>query len=166
MELYFPGCRYGHITSNIAESLNSSLLEAREKPILGMFEHIRQHLMSWYTERRQIDSVAPPNQIVVSTVAKKIQELTTWQARHYRFLSITDTEFEVLSLKTNASYIVNLIRMTCTCVEWQSTGIPCSHAIAVILFRKENPQTYAQAFLSLDAYCKTYEIAIFLWKPT
>ena len=105
-ELYFPGRRYGHITSNIAESLNSSLLEAREKPILEMFEHIRQHLMSWYAERRQIDSVAPPNQIVVSTVAKKIQELTTWQARRYHFLWITDTEFEVLFLKTNASYTV------------------------------------------------------------
>ena len=51
--------------------------------------------------------------------------------------------------------------MTCTCVEWQSTGIPCLHTIAIILFRKENPQTYAQAFLSLDAYRKTYENAIF-----
>ena len=78
MELYFPGHRYVHITSNIAESLNSSLLEAREKPILRMFEHIRQHLMSWYAERCQIDSVVPPNQIVISTVVKKIQELTTW----------------------------------------------------------------------------------------
>src|SRR5205814_9219100 len=39
-ELYFPGCRYGHITSNIAESLNSTIMEAREKSILGMFEHI------------------------------------------------------------------------------------------------------------------------------
>ena len=34
-------------------------------------------------------------------------------------------------------------------------------SITVILFWKENPQTYAQAFLSLDAYRKTYENAIF-----
>ena len=44
-ELYFHGCRYGHITSNIAESLNATLLEAHGKPILEMFEHIRYKLM-------------------------------------------------------------------------------------------------------------------------
>ena len=51
--------------------------------------------------------------------------------------------------------------MTCTCFEWQTTGAPCSHAIAAILSRKENPQTYTQAFLSLDAFRKTYSNAIF-----
>ena len=51
--------------------------------------------------------------------------------------------------------------MTCTCFEWESTSIPCSHAIAVILFRKENPQAYTQAFLSLDRFCRTYANAIF-----
>jgi transposase-like protein len=47
-ELYFPGCRYGHLTSNIAESLNSWILEARDMPILGMFEKIRHQLMQRY----------------------------------------------------------------------------------------------------------------------
>ena len=44
-ELYFKGRRHGHLTSNIAESLNAWILEAREKPILAMFESIRQQLM-------------------------------------------------------------------------------------------------------------------------
>ena len=39
-ELYFPGHRYGHLTSNIAESLNALLLEAHEKPIIAMLEQI------------------------------------------------------------------------------------------------------------------------------
>ena len=51
--------------------------------------------------------------------------------------------------------------MTCTCFAWQSTGIPCSHATGVILFHKENPQTYVQAFLSFDAYRRTYANAIY-----
>ena len=37
-ELYFVGKRYGHLTSNIAESLNSWLLKVREMPVLPMFE--------------------------------------------------------------------------------------------------------------------------------
>jgi transposase-like protein len=54
-ELYFPGRRYGHLTSNIAESLNSWTLEAREKPILAMFETIRHQLMTWYLARRSLE---------------------------------------------------------------------------------------------------------------
>ena len=44
-ELYFSGRRYDHLTSNIAESLNSWLLEAHSKPILAMFEQIRHQLI-------------------------------------------------------------------------------------------------------------------------
>jgi hypothetical protein len=161
-ELYFPGRRYGHTTSNIAESLNAAILEAREKPILGMFEHIRHQLMKWYGERRQIDSDnLPPNQIVVSHVLKKIKDLTTWQARRYRLLPCDETEYEVFSLEKSVTYLVKLKYMTCTCFCWQSTGIPCAHAIAVILGRKEDPQTYTQAFLSLDAYRKSYANPIY-----
>ena len=43
-ELYFPGQSYGHLTSNITESLNSWLLEAREMAILTMFEHIHHSM--------------------------------------------------------------------------------------------------------------------------
>ena len=50
--VYFPGRRYGHLTSNIAESLNSWLLQARDLPIEGMLEAIRVKLMGWYAERR------------------------------------------------------------------------------------------------------------------
>jgi methionine salvage enolase-phosphatase E1 len=54
-EVYFEGRRWGHLTSNIAESLNSWILEAREKPILAMLESIRQQLMMWFSARRQLE---------------------------------------------------------------------------------------------------------------
>ena len=115
-ELYFPGRRFGHTTSNIAESLNAAVLEAREKPIVAMFEHIRHQLMNWYAKRRQIDAKSlPPRQIVVSTVAKKIQELTSWQSRRYRIVSSDNTEWEVFSLEKATTYTVKLEFMTCTC---------------------------------------------------
>ena len=76
-DLYFLGKRYGHTTSNIAESLNAAILEAREKPIIEMFESIPHQLMAWFEERRQIDSNnLPAGQIIVSKALKKIQDLT------------------------------------------------------------------------------------------
>jgi len=50
--VYFRGRRYGHLTSNIAESLNAWLLQARSLPIEGMLEAIREKLMGWFAERR------------------------------------------------------------------------------------------------------------------
>ena len=139
MELYFLGQRHGHTTLNIAESLNAAILEACEKPILAMFEHGRHHTMGWFTERRQLDSNVPVTQIIVSSIVKKIQELTAWQARRYRIVSASDQEFEIFSLESSDTYIVKLEYMTCICFQWQSTGIPCSYAIAAILMCKANP---------------------------
>ena len=45
-EYYFTGNRYGHITSNIAESINAWLLDAHKNPILAMLEQIHHQLMN------------------------------------------------------------------------------------------------------------------------
>ena len=48
----FSGKRFRYLTSNIVESLNAQLLEARAMPILGMMELIHQKITSWFYERR------------------------------------------------------------------------------------------------------------------
>ena len=48
VDCYFPGQRYGHYTSNIAESLNFWLLVAREQPLRPMMETIRMKMMDWF----------------------------------------------------------------------------------------------------------------------
>ncbi|GAA0141009.1 hypothetical protein LIER_02251 [Lithospermum erythrorhizon] len=51
---YFPAMRYSIITTNIAESMNDLLKEAREFPILGMLETIRTKLQGWFHDRLQL----------------------------------------------------------------------------------------------------------------
>ena len=143
------------------ESFNTAILEAHGKPIFGMYEHMRHHLMNWFVDRRKIDRDIPEGQIIVSKAFSKIQELTAFQARRYRMIDVSpDNIFEVLSLTSNKTYTVKLEFATCTCFEWQSTGIPCSHTIAAIIFIKDDPQIYTQAFFSLDGYRKSYDYAI------
>ena len=64
--------RYGHFTSNIAESINSWLLEAREMQILAMLEQIRHQLMEWFVQRRRIDQHMEG--LLVSSAANIIQK--------------------------------------------------------------------------------------------
>jgi hypothetical protein len=126
-----------------------------------MFEALRHHDMKWFAERRQIDIMIPKDQLLVSTAFERIQELTKFQTRHYRFLPTGETYFEVFSLATTTTYTVNLNERKFTCFQWQKTGLPCSHAIAAILSHKKDPQTFAQSFYTLDSYRKTYANPIF-----
>jgi hypothetical protein len=158
-ECYFPGQRYGHITSNIAESLNSWLAEAREKPILAMFEQIRHQLMKWFMDRRNIDINI--NGILVSCVANAIKSAINNYARIYHILAANEDVYEIFSPQTGKNYVVNIHARTCTCYRWQKSGIPCAHALSVILNRKEQPEIYTQHFYHLNTYRATYINAIF-----
>jgi hypothetical protein len=154
-ELYFPGRRYGHLTSNIAESLNAKLLPAREMPILALLESIRKTLMDWFAEKRQLE--ANTSGLIVKKAATQIQDAVNFQARRYRFRQRTNMQYEVNSSETLRDYLVNITERTCSCRKWQATGIPCSHALGVIIGGlKDNPQAYAQSFYSLDAFNNTY----------
>jgi hypothetical protein len=53
----FPGRRFGHLTSNISESINSWLNDAHEEPIGPMLESIKTHLMQWFDEQRQLEGM-------------------------------------------------------------------------------------------------------------
>ena len=95
--------------------------------------------------------------LVVSSVAKDIKTTLTMRARRYRVLEAMGMIYEVFSTETMSTYVVRLDNKTCTCYEWQASGIPCGHALAVSLERNDDPQTYAKAFFQLDAYRGTYE---------
>ncbi|MCO5564798.1 hypothetical protein L7F22_018466 [Adiantum nelumboides] len=45
--VYFKGKHYGHLMSNIVESLNAWLLEARDKPMIAMLDIIWHQLTAW-----------------------------------------------------------------------------------------------------------------------
>src|SRR4030095_7960020 len=138
------GKRYGHLTSNIAESLNSWILQAREQPIIAMFETIRHQLMDWFTARRLID--AETHGLLITKIAQSIQNLINTRARRYRYLASTEAIYEVKSKETLKEYLVNLDMQTCSCREWQSNGYPCGHGLAVILGSTKDPQAYAKQF--------------------
>jgi len=63
-DCYFKGRRYGHLTSNIVESLNSWLMPACEQPLLPMIETIHHELMRWFEKRRKEATAWPENDFV------------------------------------------------------------------------------------------------------
>jgi zinc finger SWIM domain-containing protein 3 len=169
-DLYFRGKRYGHLMSDIAEAFNAKLLAAREMPILAMLEEIRQHVMGWFSSRRLSEDETLG--CIVSGVAEKIQTLISGQARRYRYLQSTETQFEVKGKETLSQYLVNLDAQTCSCREWQTTvhpltwqcliskGYPCAHALAVLLGQQKPIKDYVKPYFKVEYFQYSYAGAI------
>ncbi|MCO5566378.1 hypothetical protein L7F22_020055, partial [Adiantum nelumboides] len=111
---HFTGKRYGHLTSNIAESLNSWLLEARDKPIISMLDIICRHLTAWFYARGR---KARRDKPIKSMLEKKLPEVGN-RARQYRSLLSSDMVFEILTSKRTC--VVNVRTKSCSCNKWQT----------------------------------------------
>lgn len=123
------GERYNIMTSNVAESLNAVLKEARELPIVSTIEYIRGILMTWFTKRR--DKAANNK----SPLTPKIGEIIQVKYEHstaYEALKIKEKQYEVKT-PLGESYHVDLTSKTCSCEEFDLLKIPCAHAICASL---------------------------------
>lgn len=148
---FFPGKRYNHLTSNIAESLNSWILAAREKPVMQMMENIRQQLMKWFVERRS--EAAEPG-LYVKKVAEQLSANKVKARSYHGSPSTVPTIWEIAS--ENSNHIVNLNDKTCTCFKWQFSGIPCAHAINAVMGRLEDLHLYVDKYFTKESIRLSY----------
>ncbi|XP_020262981.1 uncharacterized protein LOC109838960 [Asparagus officinalis] len=148
---FFPGIRYGHVTSNVAESFNNWIREARMLRILQMVKHIRKQIMVRMSNRRLLGDkwagyLCPQAEMVLKENIEKGRPLDVKQA--------TADIFEVQAHKTTR---VDLEKKTCTCRAWDVMRIPCKHACAVISYMKRDIYQYCDWFMSIEAFKKSYD---------
>ncbi|KAL5709259.1 hypothetical protein ACHQM5_019969 [Ranunculus cassubicifolius] len=74
--------------------------------------------------------------------------------------SVNDATWMALS-RRGKKYFVDTEKMTCTCVQWQLSGIPCIHAVAVLLPKSVQWAEYCSRFYSVEAFKDTYKGYIF-----
>ncbi|XP_039141186.1 uncharacterized protein LOC120278458 [Dioscorea cayenensis subsp. rotundata] len=135
----FKGERWGDMYSNVAESFNAWIKEARHLPVTNMVDSIR-----W--ERR-----------LCPVIHRKIEELVEESCNLLVGRSDGD-HFEVVDQK---NYCINLNAWTCSCRRWQVYGIPCKHACAAILQTDTNIHRYVDDYFIVDSYRQAYTEAIF-----
>ncbi|XP_057512278.1 LOW QUALITY PROTEIN: uncharacterized protein LOC130794396 [Actinidia eriantha] len=162
---YFEGSRFGNLTANIVESLNSWILEASALPIIQMMESIRRQLMTWFNERREASMQWAS--ILVPSAERRVSEALE-QARTYQVLRANEAEFEVISHE--GTNIVDIRNRCCLCRGWQLYGLPCAHAVAALLSCRQNVHRYAESVFTVATYRKAYSQTIHpipdrtLWK--
>ncbi|CAE5987980.1 unnamed protein product [Arabidopsis arenosa] len=123
------GQRYNIMTSNVAESLNAVLKEARELPIVTTLEYIRGTLMTWFEKRRE---KATQHEKPLTPKVEEIVQRDYERSTCYDVAKINNEQYEIKTT-TGLSYVVDIQKRTCTCEEFNLLQIPCSHAIAAAI---------------------------------
>ncbi|KAL5738252.1 hypothetical protein ACOSP7_031013 [Xanthoceras sorbifolium] len=144
-----------HTTNNITEGFNSWIDKYRGLPALLMLECLRRKMMKRMHLRLERaskwESVIPPK------IRKKIADRQD-EARFVTVLCASVNEFEV---KDGSRYfIVKLDKNSCDCGLWEVSGIPCKHALAVIIGKRLHVEDYVVQYLTRDAYVRTYSHVI------
>ncbi|CAN6809430.1 unnamed protein product [Brassica oleracea] len=152
---YFEGQRFGYLTANIVESVNSWIAEASGLPIIQMMECIRRQLMTWFNERRETSMQW--TSILVPSAERRVAEGLEL-ARTYQVLIANEAEFEVISHEGNN--IVDIRNRCCLCRGWQLYGLPCAHAVAALLSCRQNVHRFTESCFTVATYRKTYSQTI------
>ncbi|CAL9002060.1 unnamed protein product, partial [Prunus brigantina] len=140
------------LMNNLSEAFNSSILPARNKPVLIALERIRMYLMILMASRRvAVDKwhgqVGPRIQGVLEINKSAGQWCIPRHAGQ--------NKFQVMH-HSGRQFVVDLDAHTCSCRAWDLSGIPCLHACAAMSRFHGNPEDYVHDFYKKDAYLRTY----------
>lgn len=151
---FFGGARYNLMTSNFGQQFYSWVSEAHELPITQMIDVLRGKMMeSIYT--RRVDSSQWETKITPSK-EERLQKETSI-ARSLQVLLSHGSIFEVRGESVD---IVDIDNWDCSCKEWQLTGLPCCHAIAVFECIDRSPYDYCSRYFTAESYRLTYAESI------
>ena len=80
------------------------------------------------------------------------------------------TQFEVKSGLQN--FTVDMEKRHCSCRKWDTTGIPCAHAISCIFFNRQKAEQYVHRCFHVSTYKACYELVLApingqnMWRPS
>ncbi|KAK8656530.1 hypothetical protein V6N13_098477 [Hibiscus sabdariffa] len=143
------------VDNNIAEAFNVRLIGARHMSIISMFEEIRHYVMERNVKNK--NSCMKWKNPICPKICAKVKEHKELSAFCHVSWNGADGYEIVSNMET---FVVDLKGKNCTCKYYDLTGIPCKHAIYVILFKKDIVEEYINGFYKKDMYEKCYSFVI------
>jgi hypothetical protein len=143
--------------NNLSESFNATILVARDKPILTLFEWIINYLMNrTSSSAKKLENW--PHRIMPMPQRRLEKEVS--MTGHWQATWVINEEFQIAHEYNGQQFIVNIGKKSCTCNFWDLVGIPCRHAVAAICLSGKNPIDFVDDCYSKEKYAKCYGYAI------
>lgn len=132
---FFPGKRFGHDTSNIVESVNSTLKLDRELSIVELLNTIWHKLMGQRFERYQEAAATGPAILYTKFCTQLLGQSRIWARQNIALMA--DEVHGHVTQPNGEVKLVDLEQGSCSCMLYQENGIPCGHALTCIMTRNQ-----------------------------
>ncbi|RYR21806.1 hypothetical protein Ahy_B03g067121 isoform A [Arachis hypogaea] len=156
---FTPYAKSDMLMNNISETFNGQILEARDKPILTMFEWIICYWMGRFAEKKKkgakfMGKILPKPRKRLDIICRRSME---WQPRW-----AGDLKYEVShkNKMIQERFVVDLLAGSCSCRFWGLAGMPCQHACSAIFMKGDNPEDYCSNYYTPAAYLACYETTL------
>ncbi|XP_062080555.1 uncharacterized protein LOC133785323 [Humulus lupulus] len=127
-----------------------SILVARYRPILLMLERIRMYMMQKLIKNRH--SVVMWKSNIARRIAIFLEKNKVEAGSH---IPTKGSEFMYLVMNIYGGvYSVDLVNLVYSCRRRELIGIPCSHDVAAIWHKKEDPMTCVSKWYTKEYYMK------------
>jgi hypothetical protein len=151
--VYAPYPKWGHDTSNIIESLNSSWSDIRNLPPLRLVDAIYSASMRLVYLRFK----EPQQSLLLADIPMAKFKARQDTARRYQVYESGNGIYQVEPHDSTRQYIVDLIASKCNCQDFYEYQLPCSHAIAAARYGEVDPISLFFDRYTVRALRRTYE---------
>lgn len=141
---YCPKNRYRMMSTQLAECMNSVLVDLRKLPIAALAEQIRDMMQKWFHKRRTF-----ANRLRTDLTPEADNHIHTGVEASYKCIiqPISYHRYNVTENQNNS--IVDIQAKTCACRGWDLEKLPCHHALACARYASE---VYCRKFVSDHIY--------------
>ncbi|KAL4566631.1 hypothetical protein LXL04_030751 [Taraxacum kok-saghyz] len=124
------------LLNNLCEVFNAKIEDARDQPIITCLEYIREYLMKRLCV---VQAAINKCEILLTPTATQLFEVIKKEAARYVAQYNGAGKYQV-GCPWQDQYVVDLNDRSCTCRNWEITGMPCKHAVAAIWDRIANSE--------------------------
>ncbi|XP_025685692.1 uncharacterized protein [Arachis hypogaea] len=152
------GHRWGHMTTNLVECINSVLKGARNLPVLALVRATYYRLNKLFTRKSAETHERKRAGYTYSAFAQQRIEASMQQVGNivvHRFDRRNEV-FEVREMTTGKVLVIDLARRTCDCGHFQVERIPCRHVIACCANQRLDWQLYVHDVYKMTKVRKVY----------
>ncbi|RYQ87903.1 hypothetical protein Ahy_B09g095438 isoform F [Arachis hypogaea] len=152
------GYRWGCMTTNLVECINSVLKGVRNLPVTALVKETFNRLNELFTRKRaEAEAQMNVGHVFSEFVITKLQAYQRAAGNiQVNCLDMQNEIFEVREIPIGVEYRVNLRQCRCDCGDFQVDRIPCLHVFATCANQHLDWQVYVNEVYRLDEIRKVY----------
>jgi hypothetical protein len=153
-----------YVHNNLAESFNSMIRKLKGLYLVDLLDKIRIAYIKKFHVCAGIVAAKFMGHIIIPSVMNELKQKTRGLEMDITLCSATTTKVSFLDKeKREWRYPVDLEARTCSCRQWQITGLPCIHAlffITTLSGQAGNIKQYVHEYYSVARFKATYAHAL------